>query len=399
MTSFFNFAQPVPSWYSGRLWLLRLGYYKLERAKEKAGDWIWIVDHTVQWGKEKCLLILGLRQSQLPPIELYIEHQDVEPIALLPVEDSNGEIVYQQLTLAAEKTGVPRQIIADYGTDIKSGIEQFCQENRRSCYTYDIRHKTAAILKRELKDDEPWNEFTKMAAKTRQRVKQTQLAALSPPNQRSKSRYLNLGELVQWGQQKLFYLDLQKDNPDGTFNPGQMEEKLGRLRNYRNHLVQWQELLDKVKTTEDYMKFVGIFDDCHIHLKKHLNSKLTTDRAKIVRRELLSFAEQQAGNAKKDERLLASSEVIESVFGKFKNIENNQSKSGFSSMVLSLAAMVSKTTGDTIRKALKAVPTKKVHEWFKDNIGDSLQSKKKQVLKQIKTAERKQDQIICSLEG
>ena len=399
MTSFLDFAQPVPSWHSGRLWLLRLGYYKLERAKEKADDWIWIIDHTVQWGKDKCLLILGIRQSQLPPIELYINHQDVEPIALLPVESSNGQIVHQQLTCAAKKTGVPRQIIADYGSDIKSGVELFCQENHQSCYIYDIKHKTAAILKRELKDDQAWNEFIKMAAKTRNHVQQTHLAALAPPNQRSKARYLNLDELVHWGQKKLCYLDLQKSNPNGPFDPEQMAEKLGWLINYLEHLAQWQELLKVVKITEDYMKFVGIFDDCHIRLRKHLNFKLTTERAKKVRRELLIFAEQQAGNAKKDEQLLATSEVIESVFGKFKTIERDQVKGGFTSMVLSLAALVSKTSKDTIKVALETVPTKKVHEWFRSNIGDSLQSQKKEVLNTIKSAEQKRDQVVRLCKG
>ena len=385
----------MPSWYSGRLWLLRLGYYKLERTKEKADDWIWIIDHTIQWGKEKCLLILGLRQSQLPPIELYIDHQDVEPIALLPVEASNGEVVYQQLTYAAEKTGVPRQIIADHGTDIKSGIERFCHDNHQSCYTYDIKHKVAAILKRELRDDEHWNEFIKLAAKTRQRVRQTQLAALAPPNQRSKARYLNLHELVQWGQQKLCYFDLQKDEADNLFDPNEMDEKLGWLVNYRQHLAKWQELLEVVKVAEDYIKFVGIFDDCHIELKKHLDLNLSTGRAKRVRQDLILFAEKQSKNVRQDERMLGSSEVIESVFGKYKRIEQDQAKSGFSSMVLSIAATVSKTTKDTIRKALETVPTKKIHEWFKNNIGQSVQSKKKEVSDQIKTAEIKPDQIFA----
>jgi hypothetical protein len=72
MLSFLELRQPVPSWYSGRLWLLRLGYYKLYREKEHADDWIWIVDHIVQLGSEKCLVILGIRQSNLPQAELYL---------------------------------------------------------------------------------------------------------------------------------------------------------------------------------------------------------------------------------------------------------------------------------------------------------------------------------------
>lgn len=56
----------TPSWFSGRLWLFQLGYFKLTRPKERAGDWVWIVDHTVQLGAEKCLVILGIRLSNLP---------------------------------------------------------------------------------------------------------------------------------------------------------------------------------------------------------------------------------------------------------------------------------------------------------------------------------------------
>ena len=53
------FALPVatPSWSTGRLWLLRLGYDKLTRPQAQADDWVWIVDHTVQLGPEKCLVI------------------------------------------------------------------------------------------------------------------------------------------------------------------------------------------------------------------------------------------------------------------------------------------------------------------------------------------------------
>ena len=195
MLSFLELRQSVPSWYSGLLWLLRLGYYKLHREQEHADDWIWIVDHTVQLGSEKCLVILGIRQSKLPQAELYLNHEDVEPIALLPVTHSNGEIVFRQLTQTVEKTGLPREIVGDHGTDIKSGIERFRQDHEQTCYIYDIKHKGAAILKRELKDDQHWSTFIQLAAQTSKRVQQTRLSALAPPNQRSKARYMNV---INW---------------------------------------------------------------------------------------------------------------------------------------------------------------------------------------------------------
>ena len=280
MLSFFELPQPVPSWYSGRLWLLRLGYYKLHREQEHADDWIWIVDHSVQLGNEKCLVILGIRQSKLPPVELYLNHEDVEPIALLPVTHSNGEIVYQQLTQSVEKTGVPRQIVGDHGTDIKSGIERFCQDHEQTCYIYDIKHKGAAILKRELKDDPYWTIFIQLAAQTSKRVQQTLLSALAPPNQRSKARYMNVDILVKWGQEMLCFLDLLQSEPDERFPPEQVDEKLGWLKEYRDLLTEWQDLIDVVKTVVGYIKFVGRHRDCHNDLEKDTIFLQHTDRAK-----------------------------------------------------------------------------------------------------------------------
>ncbi len=46
MKIFFELSLDMPSWHSARLWLLRLGYYKLMHPKIQANDWIWIIDHT-----------------------------------------------------------------------------------------------------------------------------------------------------------------------------------------------------------------------------------------------------------------------------------------------------------------------------------------------------------------
>lgn len=58
-----GWSQEVPSPTTVRSWLLRIGLYQLERPLEKADDWVWIVDHTVQIGELKALLIVGLRLS------------------------------------------------------------------------------------------------------------------------------------------------------------------------------------------------------------------------------------------------------------------------------------------------------------------------------------------------
>src|SRR5215213_9645708 len=58
--------ESTPHWTTGRLWLLRIGLAALRRPKEIADDWAWMVDHSIQIGQCKCLVILGIRLSELP---------------------------------------------------------------------------------------------------------------------------------------------------------------------------------------------------------------------------------------------------------------------------------------------------------------------------------------------
>lgn len=378
----FGLNMPIPSWYSGRLWLMRLGYYKLTRPKTRAEDWIWIVDHSVQIGSEKCLVILGIRLCDLP-IDRALKYEDVEPIELIPVRKSNGDMVYEQLKAATEKTGAPREIIADKGSDIKSGIDRFCDENKETSYIYDIKHALALILKKELESDISWKDFVKLCKDTKQRIQQTELASLAPPNQRSKARYMNVDILINWGNKILTFLNKDEEEISKEFNPNKVKEKLGWIHDYRIKIERWSNIMNMISCTENFTRKRGVYSDAHLDLENELNEFNFGDREINIRNNIVNFVKSESLNAKPMERLLGSSEVIESLFGKQKYIEKQQSKSGFTGLLLSLAAFASKTTKEVIQKAMISIKTKTVIEWQKENIGKSVQAKRAEALDSI----------------
>ena len=292
VNSFLELGIETPGWSAGRLWLLRIGLYKLERARTIADDWIWIGDHTVQLGNEKCMVILGVRQSSLPPGELYPAHEDVEPLALFPVEKSNGEVVFRQLEETVEKTGVPKQIVSDNGTDVKSGVERFC-EKYDAVRTYDIKHKGAAIVKRELEDETDWEEFSKLAGKTGKRVQQTNLAGMAPPNQRSKARYMNADQLVDWGTDILARLEAEKREAGSKFDSGDLYKKFGWVGGYRDRLRDWKSLVDTVKTANSFVNFMGLYKGLDENLRAILSELPENCRFSRIAEELVAFASRQ----------------------------------------------------------------------------------------------------------
>jgi hypothetical protein len=374
---FFNLSLPVPTGNTGRLWLMRLGYYKLIRPKQKATDWIWIIDHTIQLGKEKCLLILGIRLCDMPVAGRCFSHEDLEPIELYPVNKSNGEIVYQQLEETVEKTGVPRAIISDHGSDLNVGVKLFCKQHAETSQLYDIKHKTAAILKRELSHDENWNEFIKKANRTKKQVQQTDLAFLQPPNQKTKARYMNVGELIQWVVNIQYFMNHHTQQAKPEYDLNHIKEKFGWIEDYQQDIDGWKEMFDVINQTEQFVRHQGLsFDNCR-ELCFQLPFEYKQERSERLNNELIQFVSQQTSCVNPNECLPASSEIIESCFGKQKQIEKTQAKKGFTGLILTLPALVAKTTHDIVHQALESVPTKQVIDWYRQRFGQSIQAKRK----------------------
>jgi hypothetical protein len=381
-----------PSWSSTRLWLLRLGYYKLMRAKEEGSDWVWIVDHVVQTGAEKCLVLVGIRLSAVPAVGEYLTHADVEPIAIYPVTQSNGEIVYQQLEEARKQTGVPREILSDQGSDLHKGIGQFCQAHSETSFIYDIKHKVAAVLKRELGADPTWQEFSRLAGQTSQRVQQTAFAALAPPRQRRKARYMNAGELVDWGVRMLRYLDEDGERHQ-EWDPQRVDQAVGWVRQYRHEVEQWRQLVEIGTLVAQWVKTRGLSSSSAQQLPQQLAGIGTLSRTQQLGAELVDFVAAEAAKAKDGERLVGSSEVIESIFGKWKRVEGEQARSGLTGLVLLLGALVSPTNAEVIKQALTTVPTKTVLTWCREKLGKTVQATRRALFAPLRKAEQKQDQI------
>ncbi len=135
------------SWHSARLWAMRLGYYELTRPLEKADNWVWIVDHSIQLSHEKCLVIVGFRLSDFVDKRRALEHQDLSLISLDIVKQSNGAIVCEQLQEAAKKTGAPRAIRNVHGSELKAGVSQFQIQHHETQSIYEVKHKVALEIR------------------------------------------------------------------------------------------------------------------------------------------------------------------------------------------------------------------------------------------------------------
>ncbi len=85
------------------------------------------------------------------------------------------------------------------------------------------------------------------------------------------------------------------------------------------------------------------------------------------------------------------------MFGKGKRLEAQQSRSGFTRNVLSLAASVVHVTADSVREALSTVGIKHLKSWTQQFFSDTVQSKRRRDLPNKKTEQKPDKRILVAI--
>ena len=260
----------------------------------------------------------------------------------------------------------------------------------------DIKHKTARMLNHALDHDSAWSKFAEKSHHFKKQVSQGPLAALAPPQQRSKARYMNLEVLVKWAQKSLLALENRQAMRKAGLDVRQVEAKLGWLRKFAQPVRRWSEMLAVIGTAEHYVRHEGIHTQAAEELAAQL-PKSTIPAVQRLRKQLLEFIQSQGQQALPGERILGSSEVLESIIGKFKAVAGEGGYHGLTSMILSIGALVGKQTVATVHAALTAVTNNAVWEWCRTHLGATVQSMRQRI-RHIIYPEQKQ-KTLCLKTG
>jgi hypothetical protein len=370
-----------------RSWVLRLGLYLLQELPYRRADWVWIIDHTLQWGTARCLVILGVSQAHLNAHGFRLRHADVGVLAVEVVEHSDGEVVQQQLTALAARVGVPRQIVSDHGADLTKGIRLFQQVQPTVIDTYDVTHKMACLLKGLLAHDERWQAFVRQCAATGARVRQTAGSFLLPPTLRAKARYMNLEALLNWAE-RMQGLETPADTLrlaaalelSVTAASAWWQETFGWLEEFRSDLDTWSQYWELVCRAEAQVRAAGLSVAAGRRYRASLPPPRGSDaRVPWLAEQIEAFLSAEGGKAGTGPALLGSSEVIESVFGSYKQYVERSVWSEIGSNVLLLPVLLVTVTTALLGRALQAVRGREVWAWCREHLGKSRQQRFREV--------------------
>ena len=372
----FGWGVDVPHWTTGRMWLLRLGHAVLTAAKGQGADWVWLIDHSVQIGQEKCLVIVGLPLRNLPAPGECLRHTDLNLIALIPRKSWTRAEVDEALEAATVVTGVPRAIVNDHGADISGGVGFFRQRHPETVEIYDAKHKAACVLKGRLEKNARWQNFQTRVAQTRCAIQQTELAFLVPPGPKPKARFMNLKALLQWASKTAAIVQHPPAVVQERVRPERLHEKLGWLQEFVADIGEWSEWQAVVDVTVAFVNKQGIYRGAARNLRAEIPPLAHASSTSLVD-ELVAFVAQQASRTRKGERLPGSTEVLESCFGRFKQMEKQQARGGFTSLLLGFGALLAETTTKAIEGAMTHSPTRHIKTWCREHLGTTLFGQRK----------------------
>jgi len=372
--SFFDkyFSGGVPAHTTGQLWVLRFGLFKLQEAKEKRDDWIYILDHTIEYGDKKCLVILGVTRETLMNNNGKIRHQDVVVLDIDVRVKADYKSVKQRLTRAQVLTGTPIQIVSDGGGNIVRGVREFADKHEsknkaRIITTYDATHKTAIILKKVLEKNDRWKLFSNNIANTKRCLVHTGLGFLAPPSPKEKSRWLNINEYISWVNNAI----LQDDEKMSRKDRQKYKQRLAWIKDFEKDIKEWNSMLDMINLMKNEIKNNCLSEKTLSEIKEALSSiDINTSNLEYVKNEILEYVKEETKNL--TGLYLGTSDIIESIFGKYKKFSSKTPMKEVGKAILTMPIFTSDITPSKVKEAMETVSEKDVKEWLKENIGESL---------------------------
>ncbi len=352
-----------------RNWCLRLGFYFLKKPL-KPGSYVLIADESVAIGKEHLLVLLAVRVDDHSPIRA-LELGDVEVFHLQSSQSWRGERIASIVKEKLQGSGVQIAYgLSDGGSNLKNAFRLL-----KVKWVGDCTHEIANCAKKMLSNDDALNDLIKQMNATRAKWVLGQNSPYLPPTMRIKCRFHQVFEICKWAEKMLL---------NWSKLPHEVKAELGYVAKNRELIGLFGQLHSLVGLFSGIFKHKGISlhtrqlwqKSCDEWEKEILaKGQVIHRKATFFKQSLNDYLQRQTEALPDFDQILCCSDVIESLFGKYKN------KGGcriISDDILNIAAYGKNLAQQDIETALLATSTKDIADWKTDfTIESTLKLKQK----------------------
>ncbi len=330
-----KFDFKIPHFTTVIRWTLRVGAFLLSKAENHPlGQWICVMDHTIQVGKKKAFVVLKVPIEAMERIGA-LTLNDVDVLYVKVQDQWNGKIVQDILHQLFSRVGFPLQVVMDGGPDLNKGIKNILETIAFPFkVTYDITHFIAKLIKKKYKDHEIFNTMLSQMSKTKVKILQTALAHLMPLKDRSKLKFMSLLPIAKWTKQIIDYIEsLTNLSEENQEERKKIMDNFSWIFKYKEFLTKFWIEINTLAEIQKILKKIGLNEITYKQVCTLLDKITDTN----LKNSILEYLETEYKFASSvTYPILLTSDSIESLFGKYKYIAKPHCMSEINRMILSL---------------------------------------------------------------
>ena len=365
----------VPHFTSVINWSLRLGLGLLTKVQAITKPWVAIIDHSIDIGTKKALVVLRVEVDALSQRGSAIRLEDCECIGLTVSDKVTGDTLCLELEAIFNHAGKPVAIIKDRDATLNKGVRLWSDQQENPAPTIDdIGHTIATALKAQFEKLDIYKRFTALVSHGAKCLRQTELAFLMPPKLRSKGRFQSIGQLGEWAEKMLNVFAVKGQAEEGS-QLAKLRKAFPHFSQSRDFIVRFASTTKIISQVMEILKNKGLDKTTY---KQCLELSRKLPRNSKVKKCLQTWLKKNFTLQKKltSLPLLVSSDIIESLFGNFKHIIERSPQADMNRTVLLIPALCGTLTDTTVTQALRQAPQADIEAWEKKHIAYTVRKKR-----------------------
>jgi len=346
----------IPSAQIIRVWVCKYGYFSYTSPKSTEAEWALIVDESVLIGQERFLLLLGVDVSKWS-FEQPLSSSDVEVLGLHIATSWKSEAISQEIASLKKQYRIS-YVISDEGHNL-----QATWKKQDLLSIADCTHLWAKSLEKVYKEDREYEAFCLHVTDLRKRLILSKNSFLLPPALRAKSRFHQIFQYVDWSNKiKQHYQELDE----------QQQQYVSFIYTYESMLHEWGELQRLVNKSNILLKTKGLSFTSIEQIRQYLLVDLPDmERINKFKSLVEKYLKKHQDKIAPNQSYLCCSDIIESIFGTYKQTISKGSKN-ITELVLALAALGKNFQTLEIKQAMEEVKVKDIQQWKQKNTTPSL---------------------------
>jgi len=302
-------------------------------------------------------------------------------LANIPGISWSEEDVRREYKKLAARIGMPKYVVTDGASELRESVAALKKGREKPILLRDMKHFAANVFERLIGKDERFQLYLSKLGQTRNHVQQTELGHFTPSSQKPKARFMNLGPSLRWGKMVSYHLSHHRSESRKGIKAKRMNAKLGWVRGFRDELAAWNRCEEVMQASLSFINRQGIYRGAAAEMEVALNAvredhAIDCHLSATMASELTTFVRESELLIAKGDRAWLSTENLESFFGRFKGLEGQHSKGGFTSLIAAMPALTIDWTPELVRESLSSVSVKQMNEWVCENLGTTMTSKR-----------------------